>query len=57
MARPKGKPTATIRVTQEGKKRYEKLLKKYEPHYKTAEFLEEVLDGYEKVKMSKKDEK
>lgn len=56
MARPRGKPTATIRVTIEGKERYERLMLKYQPRFKTAEFLDEVLDKYETV-MSKKDVK
>lgn len=57
MGRPKGYATTTIRVSQKGKEDYERLMGKYEPHCKSAEFIEIVLESYEKSKMSKKDEK
>lgn len=57
MARNTETETTTLRVTKEGKEIYDKLHLKYGGKFRRPAFLEELCKEYEKVKMSKKDEK
>lgn len=57
MARPKGNPTTTIRVSEKGKEDYERLMRKHEPHCKSAEFIEIILKNYEETKSQKETKK
>lgn len=57
MARNSETETTTLRVTKEGKEKYDKLHLKYGGKFRRPAFLEELCKEYEKVKMSKKDAK
>jgi len=59
MARPVESKTVTIRITEKGKREYDRLQKRYQARIRRAAFLEEVLEVYEQCQKQcqKKDDK
>lgn len=56
MARNTETETTTLRVTKEGKRKYDELHLKYGGRFRRPAFIEELVKGYEE-NMSKKDKK